>query len=149
MAAAGDEASRDGVTAAEVLHAGGCHCGAVRFTARAPARLTVWKCNCSICAKRQNDHFVVPSSKFEIAAGEDKLTTYTFGTHVAKHMFCSVCGVQAFYRPRSNPDGWGVTIHCVDPGTVESVDVRAFDGRNWEKFIEGSGIRGMSKDGDA
>ncbi|PIO61116.1 hypothetical protein TELCIR_17369, partial [Teladorsagia circumcincta] len=38
------------------------------------------------------------------AQGEEYLTTYTFNTHRAKHKFCSICGVQSFYVPRSNPD---------------------------------------------
>ena len=40
--------------------------------------------------------------------GQDKLTTYTFNTGKAKHTFCSICGVQSFYTPRSNPDGRGM-----------------------------------------
>lgn len=39
--------------------------------------------------------------------GSDNLTTYTFNTHAAKHTFCKTCGVQSFYTPRSNPDGYG------------------------------------------
>ena len=50
-----------------------------------------------------------------------------------------------FYRPRSNPDGWAVTVHCLEAGSVDHVEVRAFDGKNWESFIEGSGIRAFSK----
>ena len=34
-----------------VTHAGGCHCGRVRFEVEAPAELEVADCNCSICAK--------------------------------------------------------------------------------------------------
>ena len=32
-------------------------------------------------------------------------TEYRFGTNTARHRFCATCGVQAFYIPRSNPDG--------------------------------------------
>lgn len=42
--------------------------------------------------------------------GLDNLTTYTFNTHVAQHTFCKTCGVQSFYTPRSNPDGYGTTF---------------------------------------
>lgn len=94
---------------------------------------------------KRNDHFVVPDSQFELLSGSDSLTTYTFGSHTAKHMFCSKCGVQSFYKPRSNPDGMAITVFCVDAGTVESVETRNFDGQNWEKTIEGSAIVGMSK----
>lgn len=29
---------------------------------------------------------------------------------MAKHTFCKTCGVQSFYTPRSNPDGYGELI---------------------------------------
>ena len=67
--------------------------------------------------------------------GQDDLTCYTFNTHQAKHLFCNTCGVQSFYRPRSNPDGYGVMPHCVDVGTVKDIKVEFCDGQNWEKFI--------------
>ena len=63
--------------------------------------------SCSICAMKSNLHFVVPSSKFRLIKGSESLQTYTFNTHKAKHMFCKICGVQSFYIPRSNPDGYG------------------------------------------
>jgi len=100
---------------------------------------------------RRNDHFVVPESRFRLVKGEDSLATYTFKTHTAKHLFCSACGISAFYRPRSNPDGYGITLQCVDGGvgaegsTIASVEFREFDGQNWESFIEASGIREQSK----
>ncbi len=34
-----------------IEHRGGCHCGRVRCTVLAPARLPVHECNCSICVK--------------------------------------------------------------------------------------------------
>jgi len=36
---------------AMIRHAGGCHCGRVRFEVMAPAQLELSECNCSICAK--------------------------------------------------------------------------------------------------
>ncbi len=78
--------------------------------------------------------------------GEEKIATYTFNTHHAKHTFCSVCGVQSFYTPRSNPDGRGVAPHCLDSGTVNSVRTTTFDGVNWEKCMESDpSIRERSK----
>ena len=32
----------------------------------------------------------------------------------------------------SNPDGMAITVFCVDPGTIASVETRCFDGQNWE-----------------
>jgi hypothetical protein len=47
-------------------------------------------------------------------------------------MFCKVCGVKAFYVPRSNPSGFSVNLRCLDRATIRSVKVLPFDGRNWE-----------------
>lgn len=120
----------------EVLHKGGCHCGAVRFQVLAPAVLKVCVCNCSVCTKKQNHHFIVPEAKFQLISGKEELTTYTFNTCTAKHTFCKVCGVQSFYTPRSNPDGKAVMPHCLDSGTVTSIMQENFDGQNWEYSIQ-------------
>ena len=117
----------------KVVHRGGCHCGAVRFEVRAPATVTVQRCNCSICTKTAFLHLIVPGADFTLAAGADQLTTYTFNTGVAQHRFCRTCGVKSFYVPRSNPDGFSVNLRCLDPGTVERAIVEDFDGRDWER----------------
>jgi hypothetical protein len=118
--------------AVEVTHAGGCHCGRVRFEVTAPAELSVAECNCSICAKSGYLHLIVPKSRFRLIQGEEFLTTYTFNTGVAKHLFCKVCGIKSFYVPRSHPDGVSVNARCLDPGTVKHMEVQPFDGVNWE-----------------
>jgi hypothetical protein len=116
-----------------ITHRGGCHCGAVRFEVDAPARLVVSDCNCSICRMTGFLHLIVPAARFRLLAGEESLTTYSFGTGVAKHRFCRRCGIKSFYVPRSNPDGFSVNARCLDEGTVESMTVEPFDGRHWEE----------------
>lgn len=118
-----------------VKHAGGCHCGRVRFEATAPANITVSECNCSMCSKAGYLHLIVPADRFNIVSGRDVLTTYTFNTGAAKHLFCSVCGVKSFYVPRSHPDGFSVNARCLDPGTVAGMTVTQFNGREWEKAV--------------
>jgi hypothetical protein len=56
-----------------------------------------------------------------------------------------VCGVQSYYTPRSNPDGVAVTVACIDESTVEKLEVRAFDGQNWEASYSTTGIADCSK----
>jgi hypothetical protein len=119
-----------------VLHTGGCHCGRVRFEVRAPADIVVDSCNCSICSKMAFLHLIVDSKDFRLLQGAESLTTYTFNTGVAQHKFCSVCGVKSFYVPRSHPDGISVNARCLEPGTVASMEIRSFDGQNWEQNIE-------------
>jgi hypothetical protein len=123
-----------------VVHRGGCHCGRVRFELVAPARVSVSDCNCSICAKSGYLHLVVPAERFKLLSGSDALTTYTFNTGTAKHLFCSVCGIKSFYVPRSHPDGFSVNLRCLDAGTLEEVTIRKFDGQHWEaQYPEGRG----------
>lgn len=112
--------------------AGGCHCGAVRFEAALPAHVEAQSCNCSICAKTGFVHVIVPESRFRLIKGADQLTTYSFNTHVAKHLFCKVCGIKSFYRPRSNPDGWSVNARCLDETEGLDIVIEPFDGKNWE-----------------
>ncbi len=116
-----------------IHHTGGCHCGRVRFEVVAPAELEVSECNCSICAKSGYLHLLVPKSRFRLLSGEEHLTTYQFNTRTAQHLFCSVCGVKAFYVPRSHPDGYSVNARCLDEGSVRSIRVTPFDGKRWEQ----------------
>ena len=115
-----------------VTHRGGCHCGRVRFEVLAPANIQVADCNCSVCSKFGYLHLIVPAERFKLISGRDSLTTYTFNTGTAQHHFCSVCGVKSFYVPRSHPDGFSVNARCLDAGTVESMSVAPFNGREWE-----------------
>ena len=116
-----------------VTHAGGCHCGRVRFEVSAPEDLQVSQCNCSICSKSGYLGLAVSRSRFKLLQGEDALVTYTFNTGVAKHLFCRHCGIKSFYIPRSHPDGYNVNARCLDPGTVKNMTIRPFNGREWEK----------------
>ena len=66
-------------------------------------------------------------------SGREALTTYTFNTRVAKHHFCTHCGVKSFYVPRSHPDGISVNARCIDSDTIVELSVIPFDGRVWEQ----------------
>ncbi len=78
-------------------------------------------------------HLIVPGARFRLLQGADALTEYTFNTGVARHLFCRRCGIKSFYVPRSNPDGFSVNARCLEPGTIESLAIEPFDGRNWEE----------------
>jgi hypothetical protein len=115
-----------------VWRSGGCHCGAVRFEAALPAVVEAQACNCSICEKVGFIHLIVPESRFRLTRGAEALSSYRFNSGVADHLFCSICGVKSFYRPRSNPDGWSVNARCLDADSSLSITIEPFDGRNWE-----------------
>ena len=111
---------------------GGCHCGAVRFEVALPEAVEAQDCNCSICEKTGFIHVIVPDERFRMTSGRDELSCYSFNTGVAQHLFCLVCGVKSFYRPRSNPDGWSVNARCLDEREGLDLRVEPFDGKHWE-----------------
>jgi hypothetical protein len=120
-----------------IRHTGGCHCGRVRFEVLAPANIEVSECDCSICSKAGYLHLIVPGERFKLLTGQESLSEYSFNTHTAKHLFCSVCGVKSFYVPRSHPDGVSVNARCLDEGTVTHMSIRKSDGKDWEKQYPG------------
>jgi len=128
-----------------ITHSGGCHCGAVAFEVDAPAKIVASDCNCSICRMSGFLHLIVPRSRFRLLQGADRLTEYKFNTGTARHLFCSVCGVKSFYVPRSNPDGYSVNVRCLDPATIEHVEVRLFDDNDRE--ASDASVRGLSQEG--
>jgi hypothetical protein len=119
-----------------MLKTGGCHCGAVKFEVEFSENPVVSDCNCSICSKSGYLHLIVPAEKFHLVSGAESLTTYTFGSGVAKHHFCRVCGIKSFYVPRSNPNGFSVNFRCLDGAADLKHSIKPFDGRHWEKHAE-------------
>ena len=119
-----------------ITHRGGCHCGRVRFEVEAPAEPEVTLCNCSICSMIAYLHLIVPAGRFRLVQGEEDLSTYTFNTGIARHRFCTHCGIKSFYIPRSNPDGVSVNVRCLDTETIALVRITDFDGRNWEEHAD-------------
>lgn len=111
---------------------GGCHCGAVRFELRARSPLLVQRCNCSMCRLTGFEHLIVPATDFTLLKGQADLSTYTFNSGVARHLFCRICGIKSFYVPRSNPDGYSVNLRCLDTRPPEII-YEDFDGQNWER----------------
>ena len=115
---------------------GGCHCGRVRFVVDADL-LSATLCNCSICTKKGFIHLIVPPEAFSLRSGGDELTTYEFNTKTAKHQFCRTCGIHPFYVPRSDPDKIDVNVRCLDGVDLQTLELKTFDGKNWERAIEG------------
>lgn len=116
---------------------GGCHCGAVRFEVRAADGSTVLACNCSICRMTGFHHLIAGAEDFRLLRGQDNLTEYRFNTGAARHLFCKTCGVKSFYIPRSHPDGYSINYYCIDPADQPDVEIKPFDGQNWEANVEG------------
>jgi hypothetical protein len=107
----------------------------VTFEVELEDAIIVHACNCSLCEMLGFQHVIVPASRFHLLSGEGDMTTYTFNTGVARHTFCSHCGVKSFYTPRSNPDGISVNLRCLKERPPE-ITLEAFDGQHWEQHAD-------------
>lgn len=76
---------------------GHCHCGAVRYSVTTDLG-QMFDCNCSRCRRLAAVMSSAPASDFVLHSGEEMLTSYRFNHHAIDHLFCRVCGVQAFSR---------------------------------------------------
>jgi hypothetical protein len=82
-------------------------------------------------------HLIVEAGAFTLLTGNEALSSYTFNTGTAKHLFCKTCGIKSFYVPRSHPHGYSVNVRCLNPGSWERIDIEEFDGAHWELSIDG------------
>ena len=60
---------------------------------------------------------------FTLISGEDSLGTYQWNMKIAKHNFCTKCGIYTFHRKRSLPDHYGVNLYCLDGVDFESIEI--------------------------
>lgn len=127
---------RSSAASEDTVHDGGCHCGFVRFVVQSQPRSALL-CNCSICTMKGYVHWVVPRSRFRLLSPGDEsaLPVYRFGTRVAAHYFCPVCGVAPFYVPRSDPDKIDVNLRCLSGVDIGALPVETFEGQHWEQAI--------------
>ena len=109
-----------------------CHCGEVEAEINLDGDLQkVLQCNCSICKRRNAVMSMVKNEDFRIIKGEGKLKLYQFHSKVAKHYFCSSCGIYTHHNPRANPAMTGFNLGCIDEiNTFDLKDVAVNDGQN-------------------
>tara|TARA_B100000963_G_scaffold325310_1_gene311464 strand:- start:724 stop:1092 length:369 start_codon:yes stop_codon:yes gene_type:complete len=109
-----------------------CHCGEIEAEIDISGKFDkVIKCNCSICKRKGAIMSMVKNENFKIIKGLDKLNLYQFHSKVAKHYFCSICGIYTHHNPRSNPSMTGFNLGCVDDiDTFELEDILINDGQN-------------------
>ena len=75
---------------------GTCHCGAVEFEVTLEEKIQKGaRCNCSLCRRKGAVMALVPRENIKIVHSEDKLTLYQWNLKIAKHYFCSICGIYA------------------------------------------------------
>jgi len=53
-------------------------------------------------------------AQLSITRGEELLSLYQWNTNVAKHFFCSVCGIYTHHQRRAAPDEYGFNAACIE-----------------------------------
>ena len=109
-----------------------CHCGLIEAEVKLPDKLEkIIRCNCSLCKRKGAIMSMVKNENFKIIKGFNNLKLYQFHTNVAKHYFCSNCGIYTHHTPRSNPAMKGFNLGCLDNfDTFQFKDVEVNDGAN-------------------
>ena len=132
---------------ARILHKGSCHCGVVVFQVRLTDKLnTARRCTCSMCSRRGAVAVSAELKDIEFTQGEDSLTCYTFGTRIAKHYFCSTCGIYTHHQRRSNPTQFGINLACLEGHTPFLDAVPVLNGKNHPRDQkDGAGAEGVYK----
>ncbi len=119
------------------VYHGSCHCGAVRFEIDVEiTELTT--CDCSLCVKKNALMTKVHESRFALLIGADALAEYRWNTKIARHFFCSRCGIYTFHRKRAQPDHYGVNVFCLDGFDPAAVPVRRTEGAGMSLVSEGA-----------
>ena len=95
---------------------GGCLCGGVRYSVRAPLRDVVC-CHCSQC-RRTSGHYVAatgaPTADLELT--ESSTLTWYRSSERAERGFCNRCGGNLFWRPVGGKHDWT----SIMAGTVDT-----------------------------
>ncbi len=74
---------------------------------------------------------MVGPDDLKIVKGKEFLKLYQFHTKVAKHYFCSNCGVYTHHNPRANPNIYGINLACLEDFDIFTLkEVAVNDGEN-------------------
>ncbi len=111
----------------EKTYQGSCHCGTVRFEVTLDPDTSV-SCDCSICAKKGGIINRVTEENFKLLAPIENLSLYQFNKRIAKHYFCTTCGIYTFHRPRTAPELWGVNVRCLEEIDLAAIEITEVHG---------------------
>jgi hypothetical protein len=112
-------------------YAGSCHCGAVQFTAAVAPGAPLYRCNCSLCARKGALILeVAPADDLTVQQGWEAMSLYQWHTGVAKHYFCATCGIYTFHQRRIDPNSYGVNPGCLEDFQLAAHTIEDVDGAN-------------------
>jgi hypothetical protein len=74
--------------------------------------------------------FVLSETELVRTIEQDSLATYNFGTQVAQHHFCKLCGIYPFHQTLRKPGFYRVNLNCIDALDLKGLQLTEFDGAN-------------------
>ena len=104
-----------------MLYMVSCHCGSVKLNVETDLSI-IKQCNCSMCKRKNAKMNILPKENIKSIVGEENLSLYQFDTNIAKHYFCKICGIYTHHFRKSDPDGVGINIGCIDEINSFSID---------------------------
>lgn len=72
---------------------------------------------------------VLAPEELSFEVKHDALSCYQFGSDVAKHYFCKVCGIYPFHETRRKAGHYPVNLGCVEGLDSFSLQRTVFNGR--------------------
>ena len=106
-----------------------CHCGLVQLQVETDLS-NIKQCNCSICKRKNAKMNLISRDSIKKIKGEENLCYYQFNTMKAKHFFCKTCGIYTHHNRRSDPNGVGINIGCIDEIDPFEYDAEFVDMKN-------------------
>ena len=106
---------------------GACHCGKVKFAFDGEVAIYT-DCDCSICQQKGSKHHLLEEGEFKLLTPAENLSMYQFGTHTAKHFFCSNCGIHTHCNSRVYPNRISVNLNCVPEIDTSSLERFYYNG---------------------
>lgn len=116
---------------------GTCHCGDVRI--EIPSRPeSVTLCNCSICRRLGALWAYYPVSSVRVIGQPEHTDEYIWGDKTLRTVRCRRCGCVTHWEPLEvKPDSrLGVNVRNFDPGELEELRIRRFDGAETWKYLD-------------
>ena len=111
-----------------------CHCGEVEIQVNLEQEIDQLKrCNCSMCKRKGTMVTTINKDDLKIIKGEKKIKSYQFNTNVAKHHFCSECGIHTHNLRRADQNTFGINVGCIDeikPNELFKMKTFVSDGQN-------------------
>lgn len=119
------------------MTAGTCHCGAISVTLPSPPEEAI-SCNCSICRRLGAVWAYYEFGTVRITGHPEHTQDYIQGDKTLKMIRCSTCGCVTHWEPLDPESGarHGVNLRNFEPGLLESVHTRDFDGADSWEFLD-------------